>query len=163
MSRPPFNNNSDNEIETILKSKDKISIWADGNKQTIRKELLDSEALATATNLKDLPSTQLRKFYVPIVALKSRLNLDLGNKITDLDIVALVAGMKANSAYAAGRVKPKSNTPKEEDVKKYEAARYLVSFFTKAANTIQDRADYLAFARHFEAIVAYHKIFDKNK
>lgn len=152
--RPPGGGNNaggggDNEIEDILKSSAKINLWKqDNNKKVIRSELLDGEALQTAKELKDLASSQLRKYYAPVVALKSRLNLDANKSITDSEIKAQMAGMKASSAYAAARKQPKAVT----------------EFFTKAANSIENRDDFMVFAKHFEAVVAFHKIFpDKNQ
>jgi len=38
----------------------------------------------------------------------------------------------------------------------------LVKFFTLHAHSVGSRDELLAFARHFEAIVAYHRVYNPN-
>jgi CRISPR-associated protein Csm2 len=132
----------ENEIAEILKGSNKIMLWSDGEQKTLRPELLDAEAQNRARALREVSSTQLRRFYGPAVAFKQRLQMD--QSITDREVEAQVAYLKASSAYAGARKQPTA----------------LVEFFVAAANTVKTRDDYLAFTRHFEAVMAFHKVFE---
>ena len=135
------NNSGGNDVAKALESKDKIILFTSGNTPGIRPELLDGEAQDAAKRLKDVQVTQLRRNYAPVVALKQRLEID--STIADLEVQAQVAAMKAKAAYAGARKQPIE----------------LVRFFVLASNSIKTRADFLAFARHFEAVIAFHKVF----
>jgi len=134
-------NSGGNDVATALEGKDKIIFFTNDNKPGIRPELLDSEAQDAAKRLKDVQTTQLRRNYAPVVALKQRLEID--SEIADIEVQAQVAGMKAKAAYAGARKQPIE----------------LVKLFVRASNSIKSRADFLAFARHFEAVIAFHKVF----
>ena len=82
------------------------------------------------------------------MALKRQLELD--RKIADEDIRTRLGLLKAQAAYTWKRgEKAKPPYPAE-----------LVAFFTRHADAVQTRDDFLrGFCRHFEAVVAYHKAF----
>ena len=143
---PPRRDEQDgNAVARALEGKEKIMLFSSGNKPSIRPQLLDGEAQDAAKSLKEVQLTQLRKNYAPVVALKQRLEID--STIADIEVQAQVAGMKAKAAYAGARKQPIE----------------LVHLFVRASNSIQTREDFLAFARHFEAIVAFHKVFVVEK
>jgi CRISPR-associated protein Csm2 len=111
----------------------------------VRPELLDGEAQERAKALRQVSSSQLRRFYGTAIAFKQRLEMD--RRITDGEVEAHVAYLKASSAYAGARKQPKA----------------LVEFFVAAANSVKTREDYLCFARHFEAVIAFHKVFEDKR
>jgi CRISPR type III-A-associated protein Csm2 len=116
-----------------------------GEKKTLRATLLDKDAQAAATMLSEVPTTQLRRFFGQVSAIKRRLDMDGEKDISDNEILAQVAYLKASAAYAAGRDERK-NGP-------------LLKFLVTHANTIATRPDFLAFHRHFETVVAFHKVY----
>jgi CRISPR-associated protein Csm2 len=135
---------TDQDIVQALTSTGKIDFWSGGNRPTLRPDLLDHEAQARAKALREVPSSQLRRFYGPTVAFKQRLRID--SQINESEVKAQVAYLKASSAYAGARKQPKA----------------LVEFFVAAANSVKTREDYLAFAQHFEAVMAFHKVFENK-
>lgn len=110
-------------------------------------EFLDGDARTQAEKLDRLPPSQLRRFYGMVTGFKRRLDLDTENRIGDSEVQAHMAYLKASAAYAAMR-----NQPEE-----------LVRFFTAHANSIRTREHYRTFCRHFEAVVAYHKVFGSER
>lgn len=133
------------EISDALRGTDKIDLLSSGNRPSIRPELLDREAQERAKALREVPSSQLRRFYGQAVAFKQRLRID--SHITESEVAAQVAYLKASSAYAGARKQPKP----------------LVEFFVAAANSVKTREEYLAFAKHFEAVMAFHKVFEEKE
>jgi CRISPR-associated protein Csm2 len=106
---------------------------------------LDTEAQERAKALREVSSSQLRRFYGTSVAFRNRLQVD--RQVTDGEVEAQVAYLKASSAYAGARKQPKA----------------LVEFFVAVANSVKTREDYLCFAKHFEAVMAFHKVFEGDK
>jgi CRISPR-associated protein Csm2 len=139
---------SETEIVQTLKSPIKINLWTGSNVEdaSLRTELLDQEAQDRANELREVASSQLRRFYGPTIAFKQRLQID--SKITDNEVRAQVAYLKASAAYAGARAR----TPPIA----------LVKFFVAAANSVKTRKDYIGFARHFEAVMAFHKVFEEK-
>jgi CRISPR-associated protein Csm2 len=131
----------DSDIVKALQGTGAIALWADEDRKNLRAELLDQDAQDWARKLRDVPSSQLRRFYGPVVAFKQRLQID--KNVTDGEVRAQTAYMKASAAYAGARKQPKE----------------LVEFFVEAANSVRTRDDFAAFARHFEAVVAFHKVY----
>ncbi|BCX18986.1 MAG: hypothetical protein KatS3mg117_2668 [Geminicoccaceae bacterium] len=117
-----------------------------GPPPVIRAALLDEEARTQAERFKDLPNTQLRRFYDPVVALRLRAQ---AGQIDPAQIKAELALMKARAAYAYKR--PGMKVPAD-----------LVKFFTLHAHSVGSRDELLAFARHFEAVVAYHRVYNPD-
>lgn len=133
------------DIKEALEDKGKIIWFTPDNKQGLRPQLLGSEAEACAKNMKEIKKSQIRRFYAPVVAFRQRLNID--EKISDLEVQAQVQLMRANAAYAGARKQPIE----------------LVRFFTKVASSVANREDYDAFARHFECVIAFHRVFCEEK
>ncbi len=129
------------EIAAVLNEQTKINWFTEGNKQELRKDVLGKEAEERAKKLRDVKTTQIRRFYAPVVALKQRLQADEG--ISDIEIQAQMQQMRASAAYAGARNQPLG----------------LVQFMNLAANSITTRRDFYAFARHFECVIAFHRVF----
>lgn len=135
---------SDGDVAALLRPPTQKEQYFTGNGRTIRAELLDAEAQAMAERLRELPNTQLRRFYDPVVALRLRAQ---AGKLDAEQVKAELAMMKARAAYADKR--PGQRVPAE-----------LVRFFTRHAASVDGPEKLVAFARHFEAIVAYHRVYN---
>jgi CRISPR-associated protein Csm2 len=111
----------------------------------IRPALLDKEAQDAADALKQITTTQLRRFFEQVGAIKRRIDVD--SSLPESEILAQMAFLKAASAYAAGR--SETNKP-------------VLDFTVKHANSIRTKQDFLDFHRHFEAVIAFHKVYGKD-
>lgn len=119
------------------------------NTEAPRAEMLDREAEEVAKRLASLPASQLRRFYGAVMALRRRLDLD--KSVPDEEIRAQLALLKAQAAYTYRR--------RERDY-----PQELVEFFTRHAAAVRTRKDFLlGFQKHFEAVVAYHKVFEQKR
>lgn len=134
-------------LEKILRSSDKIEFFRDPQHTAIRVELLDQEADKTAQKIKDIPPSQLRRFFHSVMSIRRRIEIDEDFRKNSEAIQSELAFLKASVAYAAKRLNWKSDQLE------------LVRMFTKARNSVKDAKDFDAFARHFEAIVAFHKVY----
>ncbi len=132
------------DIRQILASLDRVEKGYYGADKRLRPDLLDKDAQAAAKRLETIPVTQLRRFFGQVSAIKRRLDMDQGKEVAESEILAQVAYLKASAAYAAGR--DKKNAP-------------MLRFLVTHANTVASRADFLAFHRHFETVVAFHKVY----
>jgi CRISPR type III-A-associated protein Csm2 len=113
-----------------------------------RPELLDQEAQQIASEFASIPASQLRRFYSAVTTLKRQIEVD--KSFPDEAIKARLALLKAHAVYAQNRVR---NMPEK-----------FVQFFVCHAHAVQDRRDFLhGFAPHFEAVVAYHKIYETRE
>ncbi len=137
---------NDGDVAALLRPPAQREQYFTGNGRTIRAELLDAEAQAMAEKLRELPNTQLRRFYDPVVTLRLRAQ---AGKLDAEQVKAELAMMKARAAYAHKR--PGQRVPAE-----------LVKFFTRHAASVDGPEKLVAFARHFEAIVAYHRVYNSN-
>jgi CRISPR-associated protein Csm2 len=132
------------EIKAALKSDATVSYR--NERGDLRPSLLDKEAQDAAIALQDITTTQLRRFFEQVGAIKRRVDVD--ESVSDSEILAQVAFLKASAAYAAGR--SKDNKP-------------VLDFVVKHANSVKTRRDFLDFHRHFEAVIAFHKVYGKDK
>jgi len=141
-------------IEQLLKLQDRVKYFADEERRAVRPELLDGEADEIARKLQDVPASQLRRFFGTVMDLRRRMEVDKEFRKNSEAIRAEMAFLKASAAYAAKRLgydnpeKNWSGDPLE-----------LVRFFTVHRNSVKDARDFEAFARHFEAVVAFHKVY----
>jgi CRISPR-associated protein Csm2 len=108
---------------------------------------LDADARDQAEKLARLAPSQLRRFYAMVTGFKRRLELDGDGRIGDNEVQAQMAYLKAAAAYAVMRRQPDE----------------LLRFFTIHANSVQTCNQYQTFCRHFEAVVAYHKVFGTER
>jgi CRISPR-associated protein Csm2 len=113
------------------------------DKMVLNADLFEKRARPIAEELvaANLNNTQLRRFFSPVVELKNKV---LAGSISNEELKAELALLKARAAYAK----------KRPGVKVPDA---LVRLFTEHAHWVDDGRELLLFARHFEAIVAYHR------
>jgi CRISPR type III-A-associated protein Csm2 len=112
------------------------------------RDLLGSKAEEVAKKLATVPASQLRRFYAEVMALKRRAEL---TDITDAEIRAQLMLLRAKAAYTWKR---QENKYPEE----------LVAFFNRHAHSVQSKTDFLrGFQPHFEAVMAFHKVFEVKK
>ena len=110
-----------------------------------RHELFDVEAQAEAKLWadNDIKPAQVRRFYGQIQADRRRIELE-GAKAQDEEARVAMALLKAATAYAAARES------------KREPLHEFAKWHARLVNTI---ADFKMFCRHFEAVVAWHRVY----
>ena len=114
--------------------------------KTPRPALFDAEAQEEARAWAAIKSSQLRRFFGQVMADRRQLEIK-GAAARDEEAQVAMALLKAGAAYAAAR----------------EAARKpLAEFVAHHTRLVSSVADFRAFARHFEAVVAWHKVFEKD-
>jgi CRISPR type III-A-associated protein Csm2 len=112
------------------------------------RDLLGSKAEEVAKKLATMPSSQLRRFYAEVMALKRRAEL---TDITDAEIRSELMLLRAKAAYTWKRQEKKY--PEE-----------LVAFFNRHAHSVRTKKEFLrGFQPHFEAVMAFHKVFEIKK
>lgn len=149
-SRPPQGGGrgSDTDMAALLKPPSEPEVYFVEGTEAIRPQLLDEDAKRVATDMlrAKMKNTQLRRFYSPIVVLRDRA---VAGRVGDDDLVAELALLKARAAYAKKR---ESSTVPDA----------LVTLFTRHAASVRTRKEFIAFARHFEAVVAYHRALSEE-
>lgn len=112
-----------------------------------RHELFDAEAQAEAKlwAKSGITRAQVRRFYGQVQANRRRIELE-GAKARDEEARVAMALLKAATAYAAARESRRK--PLHE----------FAQWHTRLVNTI---ADFKVFCRHFEAVVAWHRVYEK--
>ncbi|MCX7685115.1 MAG: type III-A CRISPR-associated protein Csm2 [Acetobacteraceae bacterium] len=109
--------------------------------------LFGKQAEEVARKLATVPARQLRRFYAEVMALKRRAER---TAISDAEIVAQMTLLRAKAAYTWGR---QTRYPGE-----------LVAFFTRHAHSVTSKKDFLhGFQPHFEAVMAFHKVFEDKR
>lgn len=137
--------------DRLLRPPEQPFVYFAPNSDAPRAEMLDREAEEVAKRLASLPASQLRRFYGAVMALRRRLELDKDKSVPDEEIHAQLALLKAQAAYTYRR--------RERDY-----PQELVAFFTRHAAAVRTRKDFLlGFQKHFEAVVAYHKVFEQKR
>jgi len=114
--------------------------------RTPRPELFDAEAQREARAWDKLKPAQLRRFFGQVMADRRRFELREW-KVPDAEPQVAMALLKAGAAYAAARDGTR---------------RPLADFAAHHAGLVRNVTDFRAFARHFEAVVAWHKVFEKD-
>jgi len=143
----PSRQDAKDEIKAALQSPHRVQYRGSDGK--LRGDLLDKEAQAAAIALENISTTQLRRFFEQVGAIKRRIEVD-PDGVGDSEVLAQVAFLKASAAYAAARSKDNENKP-------------VLEFVVKHANSIRTRPDFLDFHRHFETVIAFHKVYGKDK
>ncbi|WP_135467879.1 type III-A CRISPR-associated protein Csm2 [Crenalkalicoccus roseus] len=135
-------------IEDLLRPPaQKLCYFADNDRKVIDANLLGSKAEEVARKLAEVPASQLRRFYAEVMALKRRAELA---GASDAEVRAQLMLLRAKAAYTWARQK---SYPDE-----------LVLFFTRHAASVETRHDFLrGFQPHFEAVMAFHRVFGKKK
>jgi len=114
----------------------------------LRPALFDAEAREIAREMTKIAHSQLRRFFGQVMADKRRFELraESGTPPDDSEALVAMALFKAKAAYAAKR--EQKNKP-------------LRNFAENHARLVKTIADFRIFARHFEAVVAWHKVYEK--
>lgn len=118
-----------------------------GNGTTPRAELFDAEAQEEARLWVGIAPSQLRRFFGQVMADRRRLELK-GSAADDDEARVAMALLKASAAYTAAR------EPKRKP---------LADFVAHHQDKVAGVRDFNTFARHFEAVVAWHKVFEKQR
>jgi CRISPR-associated protein Csm2 len=115
-----------------------------------RAALFDADAEGVARKLAGIPASQLRRFFGGVMAIKRRLEIDSG--LGAEFVRGEMALLKARAAYTLARLKYDSDGEKDPGE--------LLSLFVRHGRSVDDRASFMAFARHLEAVTAFHKVFE---
>lgn len=112
-----------------------------------RHELFDEEAQAEAQRWVDagIKTSQVRRFFGQAQADRRQIELR-GSDADDEQARVAMAFLKASTAYAAAR--DKNRKP-------------LADFAARHAAQVRGIEDFKAFLRHFEAVVAWHRVFEE--
>ncbi len=138
----------------VLPRPNPVQYFEDPDKQVVRAALLDQEAEQMARTLSDLAKSQLRRFYGHVQAIDRKLGLEAGGggeKEREAVFARLrpeLLMLKAKAVYAHGR-----GTIREA----------LLQFIVDHTHGVKDSRDFEAFRRHFEAVVAFHGFYGKEK
>lgn len=115
----------------------------------LRPALFDGDAIEEAERWRDVKASQLRRFFGAVRAFLQQADARVGQAAdhapSDTDAMVSMAMLKASATYAAARDR------KHEPIK---------DFFEHHARLVDGIQAYRDFARHFEAVVAYHKQYD---
>ena len=114
----------------------------------LRPELVDAEARAEARHWHDnkITTTQLRRFLGAVRADERRFALQTGQP-SDSEVQVAMMMLKTKAHYAAAREKKHQR---------------IANFFGHHAGLVKTHKDFDHFLRHFEAVTAYHKYFEKG-
>lgn len=126
-------------------------------KGKLRPELLDEEAMRVGEALAraELESAQLRRFYGDVLSLRRRFEIrSAGAPLSQradifADILPEFRLLRAKVFYANKR--SKKILPDEMKI-----------FIQRHVDAVKSWQDFLAFCRHFEAVVAFHYAFSKK-
>lgn len=143
-------------IEKLLRDTTGVEYFSSKSNDTRRQpraELFDEEAEETAQRLAGIPASQLRRFFGAVMGMRRRLDLD--SQLGADFIQAEMALLKTRAAYTLARRKKRKNESEPEDE--------LLAFFVKHARSVNDKPTFNAFMRHFEAVMAYHKVYEKKQ
>lgn len=141
------------DLERLLTTDRQVNYFEVGTKAgqrpTLRAALLDDDARAVAKDIRDLPASQLRRFYASVISLKRELEINPGGT-SDALVMGRLALLKAHTAYAKKRT---NNMPDA-----------FVIFIVRHVASVKTKDDFVyGFAPCFEAVVAYHKLFETKK
>ena len=122
----------------------RLTYFSSNDRKSPREQLFGADAERTAKDLvTTVPASQLRRFYAFVTELRDQIET---RGLADEMIRVQMAMLKARAAYTRKR------NPRY--------SRELVRFFTLHADAVRDRTDFLlGFQPHFEAVIAYHKVF----
>lgn len=129
---------------------DRTKAYRDGQGK-LRPELFDREAIEEADRWGEnrITASQLRRFFGAVRAFLQQADARVGQAAehapSDSDAMVSMAMLKASATYAAAR------DPKHEPIR---------DFFEHHARLVDGVQAFRDFARHFEAVVAYHKKYD---
>jgi CRISPR-associated protein Csm2 len=111
--------------------------------------LMDDKAEKTAQMLRQVKTTQLRRFYEDVLNLRQRLAIETQRKGDVAAFEQLRADfkmLKAKAVYANGR--SQKIFPEE-----------FLQFIIDHVQSVNNAQDFEAFYKHFQAVVAFHKFY----
>jgi CRISPR-associated protein Csm2 len=124
-----------------------ITYYRDGQ---LVPELMDKEAERMARQLDRVSKTQVRRFYGDVLTLRQRLETEADWEAAFESLRADFKMLKAKAVYANGR--SERAFPRE-----------FLQFFIDHVEAVKTAADFQAFCKHFQAVVAFHKFFGREE
>lgn len=116
--------------------------------------LMDSQAEKLAQDLRQVTTTQLRRFYDDVLTLRQRLAAEQrqghDKEAVFNNLRADFKMLKAKAVYAHGR--SEKTMP-----------RLLLQFFIDHVAAVNNAREFEAFCKHFQAVVAFHKFYGDNR
>jgi len=125
-------------------------------KMNLREALVDEEAEAEAKRIEAMSHSQLRRYYGEVLAIRRRLEHESNNRVnvSRAEVFAALRPefkmLRAKAYYANGR--DRRTFPNE-----------MKEFIEKHVASVSTDRDFDAFCRHFEAVVAFHKVYGKDR
>lgn len=126
---------------------------AEGN---LREALVDHEAEEQGKALKDVAPAQLRRYYEDVLNLRRRLEHESAN-VPGADPEKI--WQKLRPEFRMLRAKAYYAHKRSEKVFTAE----FRNFIEKHVRSVETLKEFLAFCRHFEAVVAFHKVYAKER
>lgn len=124
--------------------------YFEADKKTLKKELLDQNAIKWADSFKELKTSQMRRFYDDLKAIERKI-LMAGDVRAQEDAFkqnrALITMFKAKAVYAQ---------------KRKVSPREFTQFIFDHEASIKDLKDFKAFLKVFEAVVAFHRFYSRD-
>ncbi|MEW6488319.1 MAG: type III-A CRISPR-associated protein Csm2 [Thermodesulfobacteriota bacterium] len=115
--------------------------------------LVDVKAQEWAERIRDLKSTQMRRFFGEVKAIERQVDLAVGQGAEREAAFgaqrARFAMLKAKVLYAKGRLKR-------------DMPDGFVQFVVDHTHSVHSHDEFKAFVKHFEAVVGFHKFFAKD-
>mgnify|MGYP005836199699 CR=1 FL=1 len=145
----PRGGHQENLLE--LPKPQKISYFKDPKSKVLDPELLDTQAIKWAKAFAELKTSQMRRFYDDLKAIERKILAGNGPQEQAVNFEKawpMVVIFKAKAAYAE---------------KRNFAPRAFTQFIFDHVSSIQDLSDFQSFLKVFEAVVAFHKYFSKEK
>jgi len=130
-----------------------IKYFSDSSKKALNPDLVDRKAEELAKEIRKVPASQIRRFYSDVTSFARRVAAD--RELPDDAVRVQMALLKAKAAYAHRRA------PDRNDKESFPLP--LLQFFVDHAKAVQDRKDFDAFRRTFEAVIAYHKFHEEKR
>jgi CRISPR-associated protein Csm2 len=134
----------------------KAQCYFEADGKTLRAALVDGEAEQFAQKISEVPPTRLRRFYEDVLSLRSRLEAQTCNGERTRVFQGLLPEfkmLKAKAAYTSGRLGRRER----------ESFAPLLGFFVNHTHSVKSVEEFDAFYKHFQAIVAFHKFYGKEK
>ncbi|MGQ9917546.1 MAG: type III-A CRISPR-associated protein Csm2 [Bryobacteraceae bacterium] len=123
---------------------------------TLREDLVDAEAERQGRILGDVAPAQLRRYYEDVMNLRRRLEHEAANTAgADPEQIWL----RLRPEFRMLRAKAYYANKRSEKVFTREF-RDFIENHVRSVNTLRE---FLAFCRHFEAVVAFHKVYAKDR
>ena len=112
-------------------------------KKKPNKNLVSTDAERLAQDIKEVPASQIRRYYADVTTLARRIDLD--ENLTSEAIQSQMLLLKAKAVYGQKRLK---------------LPDAFLQFFVDHGHAVKDKADFREFHRMFEAVIAYHKFYE---